>query len=174
LRKPEVKAAFIDHLKRSVRARREAPSTAPSERLAEASLEAAWKRLQRPSGWLLATGIFYTTLVTVAGLILIAYHLYAHPPTAANADDWLLNLLVVFTLIAQGPIIIMGALKMRDLESYGWALAGSIVALVPTSPLAVLGLPVGIWALAVLTSPETRAAFLERAARAAPTDSELT
>jgi hypothetical protein len=62
-------------------------------------------------------------------------------------------------LIAQGPIIIMGALKMRHLESYGWALAGSIVALVPVTPLAVFGLPTGVWALAVLTAPEVKAAF---------------
>ena len=69
------------------------------------------------------------------------------------------GLLVGLALIAQGPIIIMGALKMRHLESYGWALAGSIAALVPATPLAVFGLPTGVWALAVLTAPEVKAAF---------------
>jgi hypothetical protein len=174
LRKPEVKAAFIDNLKRSVRSRPEAPPTAPPGQLAQASLDAARARVQGPSRWLLVTGIVYSTLTTGAAFVVFLDTLYVHPPNPDNADFWMKGLFIVLPLLAQGPIMIMGALKMRHLESYGWAVAGSILALLPTSPLAVVGLPGGIWALAVLTSPDVRAAFVENVARASPTDSRLT
>lgn len=57
-------------------------------------------------------------------------------------------------------LILFGALKMRKLESYGLAMASSIVAMIPCiSPCCILGLPIGIWALVVLTKPEVKGAF---------------
>jgi len=53
-----------------------------------------------------------------------------------------------------------GALQMLKLRSYGWSLAASILALIPcTSPCCVVGLPIGIWALVVLSRPEVKAAL---------------
>jgi tRNA A-37 threonylcarbamoyl transferase component Bud32 len=170
LRKPEVKAAFIDNLKRSVDVRREATSAAPTGLLAQGSSEAARARVQGPSLWLLGTGIVHTTLMSIAALVIFLDILYVHPPRPDNADSWVIGLFVVLVLLAQGPIIIVGALKMRHLESYGWAVAGSILALLPTSPWAVAGLSIGIWSLAVLTAPAVKAAFRENAERTARTD----
>jgi hypothetical protein len=89
---------------------------------------------------------------------------YLGGPNDLQGDvEMLLVVLGVWLVVmAQGPLMIMGALKMRHLESYGLALAGSIAALVPVSPLAVFGLPVGVWALSVLMSPEVKAAFPQR------------
>ena len=57
-------------------------------------------------------------------------------------------------------LILMGALKMKKLESYGLAIAASIVAMIPClSPCCLLGLPIGIWALVVLNKPEIKSAF---------------
>jgi hypothetical protein len=57
-------------------------------------------------------------------------------------------------------LILFGALKMRKLESYGLAMASSIVAMIPCiSPCCIIGLPIGIWALVVLTKPEVKGAF---------------
>lgn len=59
-----------------------------------------------------------------------------------------------------GAAIIMGALKMMKLQSWAFALAVSIVAMVPiVSPCCVLGLPVGIWALIILCRQDVKAAF---------------
>lgn len=62
--------------------------------------------------------------------------------------------LVVAALVAYG------AVRMMKLESFGWALAASILALIPcTSPCCILGLPIGIWALIVLYRADVQTAF---------------
>jgi hypothetical protein len=59
-----------------------------------------------------------------------------------------------------GIVIILGALKMKNLQSYGLAKTSSILALIPCiSPCCCITLPFGIWALVVLNRPEVRAAF---------------
>ena len=59
-----------------------------------------------------------------------------------------------------GVLIIYGAMQMRKLESYGLAVAVSIIAMIPCiSPCCLLGLPIGIWSLVVITKPEVKAAF---------------
>ena len=51
-------------------------------------------------------------------------------------------------------------MKMKKLESYGWAMTASILALAPCiSPCCLVGLPIGIWALVVLAKPEVKSAF---------------
>jgi hypothetical protein len=69
---------------------------------------------------------------------------------------------IVATIVGSvvGIVIIVGALKMRNLQSYGLAMTSSILAMIPcVSPCCLLGLPFGIWALVVLSKPEVKAAF---------------
>ena len=69
---------------------------------------------------------------------------------------------VIFNVIGLivSVVIFMGALKMKKLESYNFAMAATIVAMVPCiSPCCFVGLPVGIWALVVLLKPEVKGAF---------------
>jgi hypothetical protein len=57
-------------------------------------------------------------------------------------------------------IILLGAIRMKNLEGYGLAITASILALIPcTSPCCCLGLPFGIWALVVLSDPVVKASF---------------
>ena len=57
-------------------------------------------------------------------------------------------------------LIFLGAMKMKKLENYGLAITASIVAMIPClSPCCLLGLPIGIWALVVLSKPEVKSAF---------------
>jgi hypothetical protein len=59
-----------------------------------------------------------------------------------------------------GAVIILGALKMKKLQSYNLAMGASIVAMIPCiSPCCLIGLPAGIWALIVLMKPEVKMAF---------------
>jgi uncharacterized membrane protein len=65
---------------------------------------------------------------------------------------------IITMLIA--ALILLGAIKMKKLEAYGWAITASILALVPCiSPCCLVGLPIGIWALVVLSKPEVKSAF---------------
>jgi hypothetical protein len=69
---------------------------------------------------------------------------------------------VVFNVIAIGVavVILLGALKMKKLESFGLAMTAAILAMIPClSPCCILGLPFGIWALVVLNKPEVKSAF---------------
>ena len=68
-------------------------------------------------------------------------------------------ILVLVMYISITIFIILGATKMRKLESYGLATVGSIAAMLPCTPLFLIGLPIGIWALWALTRPEVKAAF---------------
>lgn len=62
--------------------------------------------------------------------------------------------------IVVSGVILFGAIKMRKLENYGLAMAASIIAMVPCfSPCCALGLPIGIWAVVVLSKPEVKSAF---------------
>jgi hypothetical protein len=66
----------------------------------------------------------------------------------------------VLVLLIQA-FIIWGAMQMRQLRSYGAAMAASILGMVPCffPCCCPLGLPFGIWALVVLLRPEVKTAF---------------
>jgi hypothetical protein len=65
-----------------------------------------------------------------------------------------------FLAIIGGVVVILGAMRMKSLTSYGFAMAGAIIAMIPClSPCCCLGLPVGIWALVVLMNQDVKAAF---------------
>ena len=65
----------------------------------------------------------------------------------------------VIGLLVSG-VIFFGATKMKNLESYGLAMAASIIAMIPCfSPCCLLGLPIGIWAVVILSKPEVKSAF---------------
>jgi hypothetical protein len=65
-----------------------------------------------------------------------------------------------FVEILVAAFIIYAALKMRELQQWGLAVAASILAMLPCiSPCCIIGLPVGIWSLVVLMRAEVKGAF---------------
>ena len=57
-------------------------------------------------------------------------------------------------------VIFYGALKMKKRESREWAMGASVLALVPfLSPCCLIGLPIGIWSLVILSKPEVKQSF---------------
>lgn len=65
-----------------------------------------------------------------------------------------------FVGILVAIFIIYAAIKMKELNQWGMAMAASILAMIPCiSPCCILGLPIGIWCIVVLTKPEVKAAF---------------
>jgi hypothetical protein len=61
--------------------------------------------------------------------------------------------------IILGAFIILGAVQMLRLRSHGLATTAAVLALLPCGPAWLVGLPVGLWALLVLSTPEVKAAF---------------
>ena len=65
----------------------------------------------------------------------------------------------VIGLLVAG-FLIYASLEMKKLSQWGLAVGASVVAMLPcVSPCCLIGLPVGIWSLVVLTKPEIKAAF---------------
>jgi hypothetical protein len=63
-------------------------------------------------------------------------------------------------VLIMGVVVLIGASKMKSLENYGFAMAASIISLIPcTSPCCCLGLPFGIWAIVILSDPVVKASF---------------
>jgi hypothetical protein len=56
-------------------------------------------------------------------------------------------------------VILIGAMRMKKLESYGFSMAVAIIAMIPCFSPCCLGLPFGIWALVVLSDGSVKAAF---------------
>ena len=65
----------------------------------------------------------------------------------------------LFTL--SSLVILLGGVQMLRLKSRGLSMTASIMAMIPcfASACCVIGIPVGIWALVVLGSPDVKAAF---------------
>lgn len=63
--------------------------------------------------------------------------------------------------IARDVFLIYAFSRMHVLRSYGMALTGAVISVIPLlgSPCCVLGLPFGIWALVVLNNPSVKSAF---------------
>jgi hypothetical protein len=64
--------------------------------------------------------------------------------------------------LAVYPLVILAGMRMRQLRNRGFAITGAVLAMSPFSPVVLLGLPVGVWALIVMADPAVRAAFTRR------------
>jgi hypothetical protein len=74
--------------------------------------------------------------------------------------------LIVANVVANGlllvihAIVLFGALQMARIRSYANAMTAAIVSLIPfCSPVVLLGVPFGIWALLVLRRDDVKEAF---------------
>jgi uncharacterized protein len=67
-------------------------------------------------------------------------------------------LLVPLSALVLSGIMLVAGLKMKRLQAYGLAIAGAILAIL-VAPGNLIGLPIGIWALVVLSQRHVREAF---------------
>lgn len=59
-------------------------------------------------------------------------------------------------------VIALAAYKMQRLQLHGLAVTASVLAMLPCHPGFIIGLPIGLWSLMVLSRPEVKAAFRQR------------
>ena len=123
---------------------------------------AATDQVNGPAIGLLVLGII-EILVNVLSIIV---NLAGATIFASRQDDAMVRMFSGTIGIASGvlgillaALIIFGAIKMKRLESYALAMTASIVAMLPCSFCCVIGLPIGIWALVVLSKPEVKSSF---------------
>ena len=114
-----------------------------------------------PAIGLIVTGAL-TVVFTVFGLLFIALGGASaiNDPQARDAlPGFGVMLGASVVQLALGGLIIYAGVQMRKVQSWGLALAGSIVAMLPCLPCCLLGLPIGIWALIVLFDSDVKRAF---------------
>ena len=66
---------------------------------------------------------------------------------------------LIWILLVPLAMLLFGALRMRKLQNYEFAIMASILAMVPWSPAWPVGLAIGTWSLSVLKTSKVRAAF---------------
>jgi len=81
------------------------------------------------------------------------------PPAGMMEANSALSIAITVLSVLASAFILFGGLKMMKLESRTVVLAASIVAMIPCVGCCVIGLPVGIWSVIVLSKPEVKAAF---------------
>jgi hypothetical protein len=127
--------------------------------------QSAAEQVNGPAIGLVVTAILGALLQIVSlifNLVGASFMTHSHMPTEAwvNLFSGALGAVSSVVGIALSVVILLGALKMRKLESHGFAMAASVIAMVPClSPCCFLGLPIGIWAVVVLSKPEVKSAF---------------
>jgi hypothetical protein len=80
-------------------------------------------------------------------------------PAIANMFSGSIGIISNIFVFVLGGLILYGGIAMKKLENYGLAMAASIVAMLPCSACCLIGLPIGIWAVVVLSKPEVKGAF---------------
>ncbi len=122
------------------------PGERPTSAADEKTIEQVRRQVHGPALGLLITGI----LNLVAYVVLVALGAGYMPlvPLIAVAVPVLLDLVVM----------ILAARNMKRLKAYPLAIIASILAML-IFPGNVIGLPIGIWSLIVLSRPDVRAAF---------------
>jgi len=123
-------------------------------------------QVSSPSVGLLVTGVI-GGILSLLGLILNAIGTSVIPFVEDSLDERYMDLwegaagiASSFIGIVVAAFIIYAALKMKELSQYGLCMAASILAIIPCiSPCCIIGLPIGIWCLVVLTRPDVKAAF---------------
>jgi tRNA A-37 threonylcarbamoyl transferase component Bud32 len=110
-----------------------------------------------------ALGLILAGLLACAAALYLCYFLWLWvsdrhyiPPSTPSV---ILTATFILIGMVQGVFVIVGALAMLGRQTYKITRLGSVLALLPLTPAFAIGLPVGIWALAVLGEPGVRSAF---------------
>jgi hypothetical protein len=124
----------------------------------------ASQRVSAPATSLIVTAILglVLNLLVTAHLIFspiaaIQRHANAMPDIFVTVTTALIQCIVASIVCI---VVLIGASKMKALENYGFAMAASIIALIPCiGPCCGLGIPFGIWSLVVLSDPIVKSSF---------------
>ena len=118
--------------------------------------EDAWRQVKGPATGLIITAVL--NWISIPVLLLVGL-IYVTSDRAAHISG--APFLIPLSAFLLSIVILVAGLKMRRLEAWTLSVVGSVLAILVT-PGNLIGLPVGIWALVVLTRAEVRSAFQAR------------
>jgi predicted Ser/Thr protein kinase len=128
---------------------------AATDAIADHEFEAVQRQLRGPASGLKVAGIIncITFVLTLVGWMVLAI---THGATALGT---VVTGSIGLMMAAMGLLTVVAAQRMVQLQSYGLAIAASVLQFVAL-PGSLLGLWMGIWALVVLTRDEVHRAFI--------------
>jgi hypothetical protein len=131
----------------------------------DAGIEEARRQVKGPAIGLLVMGLLNCLAILAAGFFASLRAVSAsehHVQSGIEAVGAVLSLIgFILGCLLPGGLTIFAAVKMKRLQAYGLALTASILTVI-LSPACLIGLPIGIWALVVLSQRDVRAAFGQR------------
>ena len=144
-----------------------ASMTTPASSAADAATEPVRLQVQGPAIGLLVTGILNWLAVPL--IVVVMAHMTGafSGPAVFSPDVFVPGLISLLASLLFSSFVIFAALKMKQLEAYGLAITASILAIL-ISPSNLIGLPIGIWSLVVLSRAEVQAAFARQERKKAP------
>jgi hypothetical protein len=123
--------------------------------------------LNLPSILLMVNGGLGIVLGLIAAVILVAHaqtiFVPARVPPAEFHPRMFSYMQAAFSVVGgfiYGGVSLATALYMRSLTRHSSALIGSVVVMLPCSGCCLLGIPLGIWSLVVLTRPDVKDVFV--------------
>ena len=114
-----------------------------------------------------AIGLVITGALGLLGGVVSLVSWFAFPEFSQQSPmpgwEWVsspaLNLGYTAFSMALSAFVFVGGLKMGRLESYGFVITSSIVAIVPCFSCCLTGMPFGIWAVIVLLNEDVKREF---------------
>jgi serine/threonine protein kinase/WD40 repeat protein len=97
-------------------------------------------------------------LLAMVGLLMGLCGLLAFLTFGLHGFDGVTLVAVVCSVVGGLPMLVCSFLLLQR-RSYAAAMAGAVLAMIPVTPLVLLTLPLGLWALVILLRPEVKAAF---------------
>ena len=106
-----------------------------------------------------ATAILIVGWIAVVLQVLVMCGSFLSLVVARGGEDMVINLVGGLLGMALYGSMIHGATQMKNLTSYGWSIAASILAMLPCSGCCLITLGFGIWGIVVLNDPQVKAGF---------------
>ena len=117
-----------------------------------AGTESAWRQVKGPGTGLVITAILNWVAIPLIFLVTAAVMKFRGGLVSPAL------LLVPLSALVLSSVMLVAGLMMKRLAGYGLAIVGAILAILVT-PGNLIGLPIGIWALVVLSRREVREGF---------------
>ena len=99
--------------------------------------------------WIPAAGLLVAGMINCLGVV----------GALQGGFGFQIEMPIAILMVAHTVVVIFGAWNLMQLRSYRLALVGSILGILPFAPGAIVSIPMGIWALVVMTKKEVKAAF---------------
>tara|TARA_B100001971_G_C18121306_1_gene499573 strand:- start:217 stop:837 length:621 start_codon:yes stop_codon:yes gene_type:complete len=131
------------------------------------NLQAVQQMVSGPATFMMVLSIITLVVILLALIAILvggsAAGIFGNLPPEAQAElaiEGVANIIQYTLALISNTAILIGAIKMKNMRSYSWAMAASILCILSGCGCCCpLGPGAGIWAIVVLSKPEVKAAF---------------